>query len=123
MKEVKIAMPKGVTAEDLKQPPWGLKKKADKAPTRPDPGRWRGRPAGPVTPASTHPAAGIATGRGRPRSRLRRPRAPNAAARRHAATAAKHCVDRLGGALERTVGALEPYFMQLRIKNRAPRDA
>jgi 3-deoxy-D-manno-octulosonic-acid transferase len=39
------------------------------------------------------------------------------AARRHAADSAKHCVDRLGGALERTIGALEPYFMQLRIKN------
>jgi 3-deoxy-D-manno-octulosonic-acid transferase len=44
-------------------------------------------------------------------------------ARRHAAMSAKACVDRLGGALERTLGALEPYFMQLRIKNRSPSDA
>jgi 3-deoxy-D-manno-octulosonic-acid transferase len=44
-------------------------------------------------------------------------------ARRRAAASAKHCVDRLSGALERTVGALEPYFMQLRIKNRPPADA
>jgi 3-deoxy-D-manno-octulosonic-acid transferase len=43
----------------------------------------------------------------------------DAAARQHAAAAAKQCVDRLGGALERTVGALEPYFMQLRIGDRA----
>jgi 3-deoxy-D-manno-octulosonic-acid transferase len=43
------------------------------------------------------------------------------AARQRTAAAAKHCVDQLGGALERTVGALEPYFMQLRIKN--PGDA
>jgi 3-deoxy-D-manno-octulosonic-acid transferase len=41
------------------------------------------------------------------------------AARDRAAAAAKACVDRLGGALERTVAALEPYFMQLRIKGRA----
>ena len=41
------------------------------------------------------------------------------AARDRAAAAAKACVDRLGGALERTVGALEPYFMQLRIQDRA----
>jgi 3-deoxy-D-manno-octulosonic-acid transferase len=40
------------------------------------------------------------------------------AARDRAAAAAKACVDRLGGALERTVAALEPYFMQLRIKGR-----
>jgi 3-deoxy-D-manno-octulosonic-acid transferase len=40
-------------------------------------------------------------------------------ARDRAAAAAKLCVDRLGGALERTVGALEPYFMQLRIQDRA----
>jgi 3-deoxy-D-manno-octulosonic-acid transferase len=40
-------------------------------------------------------------------------------ARNRAAAAAKRCVDRLGGALERTVGALEPYFMQLRIQDRA----
>ena len=39
--------------------------------------------------------------------------------RKRAAAAAKQCVDRLGGALERTVGALEPYFMQLRIGDRA----
>ncbi len=39
--------------------------------------------------------------------------------RDRAATAAALCVDRLGGALERTVGALEPYFMQLRIQDRA----
>jgi 3-deoxy-D-manno-octulosonic-acid transferase len=42
-------------------------------------------------------------------------------ARQCTAAAAKQCVDRLGGALERTIGALEPYFMQLRIKN--PGDA
>jgi 3-deoxy-D-manno-octulosonic-acid transferase len=47
----------------------------------------------------------------------------NGTARQRAATSAKHCVDRLGGALERTIGALEPYFMQLRIKNRPPGDA
>jgi 3-deoxy-D-manno-octulosonic-acid transferase len=41
------------------------------------------------------------------------------AARARAAAAAKACVDRLGGALERTTGALEPYFMQLRIQDRA----
>ena len=41
------------------------------------------------------------------------------AARDRAAAAAKACVDRLGGALERTTAALEPYFMQLRIKGRA----
>jgi 3-deoxy-D-manno-octulosonic-acid transferase len=40
-------------------------------------------------------------------------------ARNRSAAAAKLCVDRLGGGLERTVGALEPYFMQLRIQDRA----
>ncbi len=43
----------------------------------------------------------------------------DATARQRAATAAKQCVDRLGGGLERTIGALEPYFMQLRIGDRA----
>lgn len=41
------------------------------------------------------------------------------AERERIAAAARHCVERLGGALERTVGALEPYFMQSRISNRA----
>ena len=39
--------------------------------------------------------------------------------RDRAAVAGGQCIDRLGGALERTVGALEPYFMQLRIRDRA----
>ncbi len=43
----------------------------------------------------------------------------DAAERDRVAAAAARCVDRLGGALDRTMSALEPYFMQLRIQNRA----
>ncbi len=40
-------------------------------------------------------------------------------ARDRAAAAARHCVEQLSGALERTLAAIEPYFLQLRIENRA----
>jgi 3-deoxy-D-manno-octulosonic-acid transferase len=41
------------------------------------------------------------------------------AARSAAAKAAAACVEKLGGALERTFTAIEPYLMQLRLKQRA----
>ena len=40
-------------------------------------------------------------------------------ARDRAAAAARHCVEQRSGALERTLAAIEPYFLQLRIENRA----
>ncbi|HMA71334.1 MAG TPA: 3-deoxy-D-manno-octulosonic acid transferase [Xanthobacteraceae bacterium] len=41
------------------------------------------------------------------------------AERERVAERARHCVDNLSGALDLTMSALEPYFMQLRIQNRA----
>lgn len=40
-------------------------------------------------------------------------------ARAHAAEGARSYVDKLGGALDLTISALEPYFMPLRLQNRA----